>query len=318
MAYFSTQPVVLLTWLQFLLRRRQLLVFFRDWKKLEESTTAWNVDYPTIKRIFLRANIVYFFIVTFVCSCIIFQTFSTNNARDIGFNINFTNYPDLFNSSYFIATCQVSFVMWSFYYSIFFAVVDLVPVFVYYYAAKHVEALEIEIKATKASDSNSIQFIWFRFEVLRKLVQRIDKLFGPMIICNHGMAFYTLCCFVYYLLTLIRKLEDTEKSGADSLPWQVVIFFLMVYNFRLLFSVRMISNVQKYADKLLTTVSNLWVSQCNSATKEQSRVIKAFLARLQFVQLSACPGGLYSLTPSVLLTLLSLIVSYTIILLQSN
>ncbi len=82
MAYFSTQPVVLLTWLQFLLRRRQLLVFFRDWKKLEESTTAWNVDYPTIKRIFLRANIVYFFIVTFVCSCIIFQTFSTNNARE--------------------------------------------------------------------------------------------------------------------------------------------------------------------------------------------------------------------------------------------
>lgn len=132
------------------------------------------------------------------------------------------------------------------------------------------------------------------------------------------MAFYTLCCFVYYLLTLIRKLEDTEKSGADSLPWQVVIFFLMVYNFRLLFSVRMISNVQKYADKLLTTVSNLWVSQCNYTSKEQSRVIKAFLSRLQFVQLSACPGDLYAPTPSVLLTLLSLIHSYTIILLQSS
>lgn len=318
MAYFSTQPIISLIWLQFLLRRRQLLAFFHDWAKLEETTTAWSVDYVTIKRLVLRANMVYFFIVTFVCLCVIFQTFYANDSRDMGFNINSINYPELFKSPYFIPTCQVSFVMWSFHYSIFFALADLVPIFVYYYAAKHIEALDTEAQAMMASDSIiSIQPIWFRFENLRGLVQRIDKLFGPMVICNHGMSFFTLCCFVYYSLNLIRNLEDTAKSGANSLPLQVVIVFLVVCIFRLVFSVRMISNVYKYSDKLLTTVNNLWVSRCNSATKEQSRVIKAFLARLHFVQLSACPGGLYALTPSVLLTFLSLIVSYTIILLQS-
>jgi len=110
------------------------------------------------------------------------------------------------------------------------------------------------------------------------------------------MYFYTLCCFVYYSLILINNLEDTLKSGADALPWQMIfVFLIVVFTIRLFFGVRMISNVHKYSDKLLTTVSNLWVSQWNYTFKEQSRVIKAFLSRLQFVQLSACPGDLYAL-----------------------
>ena len=150
-----------------------------------------------------------------------------------------------------------------------------------------------------ASDSNSIQLIWFRFEVLRGLVQQIDKLFGSIIICNHGMYFYTLCCFVYYSLILINNLEDTLKSGADALPWQMIfVFLIVVFTIRLFFGVRMISNVHKYSDKLLTTVSNLWVSQWNyQRTKSRHQSVPfppSICPAFRLSRWSLCPDSIRS------------------------
>jgi len=52
--------------------------------------------------------------------------------------------------------------------------------------------------------------------------------------------------------------------------------------------------------------------------KEERHIMKSFIDRLENNQLAACPPGLYTIKPSILLTMLGLIFSYTVILLQSN
>jgi len=44
----------------------------------------------------------------------------------------------------------------------------------------------------------------------------------------------------------------------------------------------------------------------------------AFLNQVQQDELAACPLGLYKVTPSILLTILSLILSYVIVLIQTK
>jgi len=78
----------------------------------------------------------------------------------------------------------------------------------------------------------------------------------------------------------------------------------------------MISQVHNKADSLMTTVTRTSATLCRSSDKEGRRIIKAFANRLQSAGMIACPAGLYHITPSILLTLLSLIVTYTILLLQ--
>ena len=47
-------------------------------------------------------------------------------------------------------------------------------------------------------------------------------------------------------------------------------------------------------------------------------IMLAFLNQVQQDELAACPLGLYKVTPSILLTILSLILSYVIVLIQTK
>jgi len=70
--------------------------------------------------------------------------------------------------------------------------------------------------------------------------------------------------------------------------------------------------------ELRSTVAYLSHRLERSSDKEERRIVRSFYGRLKETKLAACPSGFYKVKPSVLLTLLSLVVSYTIILLQTN
>ena len=55
-----------------------------------------------------------------------------------------------------------------------------------------------------------------------------------------------------------------------------------------------------------------------SLDEAERQVVRDFLNRTNQVKLAACPSGFYKIKPAIFLTLLSLIVTYTIILLQTN
>ena len=59
------------------------------------------------------------------------------------------------------------------------------------------------------------------------------------------------------------------------------------------------------------------VTHYDTLTKREHGLLRDFLSRLEHNHMAASPSGLYQITPTIFLTLLSLVVTYTIVLLQS-
>ena len=99
-------------------------------------------------------------------------------------------FPDLLNFAWFAVVFRVGFIMWGLFVVTLIVVADFVPAFVYYHAAKSIEAIEREIRFQVMIDDglvrlNKIKLIWNRFEEWRRLIRRADNIFGPIIILNH-------------------------------------------------------------------------------------------------------------------------------------
>jgi len=150
---------------------------------------------------------------------------------------------------------------------IFLSIVDIVPVMVYYYAAKLIWAMEFEIKALfgpSVIQSEIVHRVWFKFERLRVLITRADGRFGPIMIVSHGCGFFIFCSTVFSLLNMIRKPEEEEF-----LP--VFVTCLLLVPPRLFFSFGMIVKVHTAAGALLTTVVRL--SARNARSDGSQRIL---------------------------------------------
>lgn len=329
-SHFATLPLIFLTWLLFLIRRRPLLDFFKDWARLEKATPLWSVDHArcrqivrTAYRIYAAFNFSFFLFLLYVCATMNFKTFK----GDILLNY----FPCLSNFTWFSVGYRIGFLLWGFSLITFFTIFDLVPCLVYYHAAKNVQAIETEIQTDMLFETNSglrnsrivntevmgvrLKLIWTRSEYLRKLIIRADILFGPIIIFNHGTTFLNICCQVFHLLKHIKDRNGTDPSYGT--PWPASILFITVNVVRLFFSVILMSKIQKKSDSLVSTLTKLSLClSCQPEHKEERRIVKSFLNRLQFSGFVAFPSGFYTITPSILLTMFSLIVTYTIIMLQ--
>jgi len=108
---------------------------------------------------------------------------------------------------------------------------------------------------------------------------------------------------------------ETNHDLTLKLSLYLCLFFYVI---RILLNVFLIAKVGHSSGSLLTAVVNHSTHRSRASNIEERRVIKSFLGRLEHTTLGANPSGFYKVSPSVLLTLLSLIVSYTIILLQSG
>jgi len=241
--------------------------------------------------------------------------------------------PNLLNSTWFTVTFRVQFILWSLFITTFIIVTDLVPAFVYYHVAKHVEAMEKEIRLQVMDDHDScsrlnvMKMIWNRYEEWRRLIRWADQLFGPIIILNHGASFFLICCDVCSLLNYFKHditankhqdgitLQNDSNDDYDGF-WQIL--FILINAIRLVFGIFMMAKIPKECDSLSTTLIRLSTSYYHLANKEERCIMKSFLNRLQSGGLVASPADFYSIiTPSILLTMLSLIVTYSVIMLQT-
>jgi len=326
LSYYSMLPLSILTWIQFLICRRQLLAFFRDWVALEKSTPDWSVDHGSIKRVVQRTYAAYFIAYGSFLTYSVIYFFTTADLTKLKDAMPLTYFQDLLASSWFSSTFLPVFLIISGLEYCLLIVFELIPSFVFYHAAKNVEAMETEIQNDIMMDAEGsqstqevgerIKQIWARFENLNSLVNRANKIFGPMIILNHGVSLFSVCCTVYSLFYWIQS-QGKADAATQYVPWQGLLLYLLVLLPRIIFSIYLMSKLKKRSNSLTGTVTQLLAFRCNFSGKEERCNTKAFLNRLQFAGLSACPGGFYHITPSVLLNLLSLTVSYTIILLQS-
>jgi len=112
---------------------------------------------------------------------------------------------------------------------------------------------------------------------------------------------------------------NMPSSGDDK--WSLLELFdvLVQQPFRLLFSISFMGKLYRSSLELCSSVAFFFNSeQLYCLEEKERRVVRDFLNRLNQIQLAACPSCFYEIKPSIFFTLLSLFVTYTVILLQSN
>jgi len=98
----------------------------------------------------------------------------------------------------------------------------------------------------------------------------------------------------------------------------LLIYLISTPLLRLLFSLCFTTKLYVSSCELSSAVALRFNKSFNYIDKEERKVLHYFLNRLNQIKLAAHPSGFYKIKPSIYLTKLSLIVTYTIILLQSN
>ena len=242
-------------------------------------------------------------------------------VRDVDFIAGY--YPYLFSNPFYVIWIKFTNTFVQFVFVVFCPLIDIVPAIVYYHAARMVEGMKWEIRelgTNGSSPSNSIKSgivysIWSRFETLTVMVGRTDKLFGPMVILCQGYLFTIICGLVYILLEIIMDGVIKEFQLATE---AVLLCFIIFQPIRLLISISLISKLDGSSSELISVTALFFNKRLYYSDKEEQKVVRHFLNRLNQVKLTACPCGFYKIKPHIYLTMLSLIVTYTVILLQSN
>lgn len=319
----AVQLVILFTWIHFLRRRDSMLVFFADWEKQQPALLAESSNdqrQPITLRVTIGVYLVYGLFGTGYFSYVIICAITEIDwDRD---NVFVNHFPSLKESMFYFVWCRFSLIAHGLSFGLFYALLDIVPIMVYYHGSNIIQAFNVDLERMKSIDLNidiaeGLEGVWARFENLRVLLQSADDLFGPLMIISNGDSFLVICSTFYSLMNYVTH----SNVVIEDAYWEVLTCFNFgFYLIRMIIGVVLVSKVSSMSFKVLSTLAFLSLRRCRYSdnTKEERRILKAFIGRLENNHLAACPSGLYNITPSMLLTMLGLIVSYTIILLQSN
>ena len=150
--------------------------------------------------------------------------------------------------------------------------------------------------------------IWTRYEKVLKCVKRGNTIFQSSVLCLHFSYFTFTCLGIFYLLKLYKD------SGLFLLFSFVAITSLMIL--RTIMTNSLMSHPYLCREQLKVTVADVMSYKWDSLSDEDRQYLAAFHERLGNENLAAMPFHLYTVCPSNLLSILSLIVTYVVVLLQ--
>ena len=211
---------------------------------------------------------------------------------------------------------------------VLFVLLDLVPATIFYYTGSKLKRIEDELKedfktlssgqsetainlfsANKLKTTFSIRFrqTWLKYESLLDLTDEANRIFGILMFVDHGIKFFLICGLTFMSLS---SFKDKEVDTVAAITTTVIFIY------RFVTCILVASNLHNSSSKLKITASSLISRHCHKMSKEDRDLTVLFISRLQDHQLAARPLGLYRVTNSILLTILSLSISYVIILVQ--
>ncbi len=123
------------------------------------------------------------------------------------------------------------------------------------------------------------------YETVKCFVGRANSLFGVLWFLNHGIRLIVICMMLYSELVTSSLLTAQLYCASD---------------------------------RLRSLLANLLTQYWDSIPNGEREFLVVFIGQIQSDPVAATPLGLYNVTPSFLLTVASLSVSYVIILLQSQ
>jgi len=192
---------------------------------------------------------------------------------------------------------------------ILLSLADLVPALIFAYSARILNALnsEVERHFSVGDYVQGMRRTWLRYETLSQLTDKANRLIGWLIFIDYAVKFSMLCVLIYVLCR--------NFFNQDSFTF---LFGALSYIFRLVACNILASRLHSESIRFESTVSSLVSLNCIHMTGQEREIIGFFLRRLEQNPLGAQVLGMIEITPKILLTMTSLIISYVIVLLQSK
>lgn len=320
--HFFPRLVALATQITFLVYRNNIINYFNDWSVSVERPKTISKRFGSVKRTSTIIYVIY-------CSFNIFH--DANDSWIPIFDISNDLFGDfILTMSYFkenlwaSLTYRATKFTTSLFSMVFFAIADLVPAFAYYHAAlalddliNDVESISSTIGSNQFTEGNKrstdlvdlIQSYWSRFGAIRQRIRKADHIFGPLIIFNHGTLFFAICG-TFHDLT-----ESLLNNTASVMP--IMLLSLVTLISRLFLGVSIMMKVFSFANQLEITLADFLSTHWNTLNENEHRILSSFMSELQNSQLAVSPSSLYNIKPSIFLSMLSLMITYTIILLTN-
>ncbi len=216
-------------------------------------------------------------------------------------------------------------------------VTDLAPAFIYYHCGTGLITIANELGTllptnptnTKNMEENQVvtlplngklshqeahekccrvHLIWSKYNELHDLVKRADFLLGSVIIVDYGIKFSMVCLLIFSGLHNYFTVPTIETAT----PFGIAFFYLLRFSY----CIHLKSNLYKNLQLLLHRMSHIHNRHWFKFDVEERKTFSTFQDQVNRDQLTATPSNLFTITPSLLLTLLSLTITYVIILLQ--
>ena len=317
--WLAAFPSGITTFIRLILKRKELQSFFSDWHSLENQFLAKptsQIDCSYVK------NLQYFVVginwFVFGSMIIFMVPFVTIYQPDASFVLS--HYPKVRETLGlpFIIAFQTTSV---FTINICESLSGVVPGFIFYHAGQLLQWLHQDLKfyfkkfnrnGTNSRRSSIFQSrihaISVRYEVISKLVERANRLFGILMIFNH-------CILLLRITTILNSAFYLLNINLI----QAILYFngVLIHSYLLMSGHLMAANLSSASDQLRRNVSSLLSRNTVHFTEEDFNCVKGFFLHLQEDQLAARPLNLYSVTSSNVLTFTSLVITYVVILHQA-
>ena len=305
----------------FLNRRKELLNFLESFYLLE---TEFCIPSSHVKKSRLIAYFIYgiAMLFTFVGVCFVIMQPSYVVNGTVVYLPYYLNYYEIFRDNISEQLLEM-FHIWSFAgISIPYLLSDLVPSFVYYHSGVVLKSIATEMEhmlllntATSAAavmdpDGRKIHHIWAIYDRLANLVRRANEMFGYMLLLDYGIKFFLVSLLVHSVLATMRNQDD--------LAFTIVhLAAAICIATRLIMGVLLKSYLYQSSKTLSNQITSLTNRHWFCMNKNQRKLLLMFQKDVDRDQLIANPLDLFYITPGLLLAMLSLTVTYVIILFQS-
>ena len=300
----------------YLRRQKELFQFLNDWKEIETQYLTNCND--TKKKIVIIAYGVYLILLISIAIVTFYW-----NLTDPHFQIFYSSYLSISESCniHFIGLTAAS----SLYYAQLYNLLgEIVPALFFYHVGCVIEGLQIEFQdiafnsgvSDRALVSNlHIQFrnerpfrrIWTKYETIFHFVKRGNQLFQSVILCHDFTGFMFICLGIY--------------SGFKVSDWSLSVSFFAIVCLIMLRAIGvnwLTSYPYLSREQFETAIANFLNLKWDSLLDEDRQFLVSFQERLNNENLAAQPFNLYTINPSNLLSMLSIIATYVIVLLQIN
>ena len=325
--------LAVLTAYTFFVHGKQFQQFFEGWKQVEiQSSHCWNSNNQNKKTKGLNIFKGFHFLVLIMLPGQL--TYYYLNSPNVPY---FLSYHPFFRerlNTYFICFFHASSVYYCYLLGL---LVDVLSTCFFYHAGCVIEDLVSEVQHTTelyfsknvtfTESGNSIDSasncdgidqyregrpfrrLWQRYETVLDWVNRGNQLFGLLILGSQLISFVTAIVSIFFAFKMLTL---------SPLFGLMAAVFSILTGFRIVLINQLVSHLYLSRGNLQSAIASLMSDEWYLLSEEDRQLLVSFQARLDKEDLAACPMHLFTINPTNLLTMLSLTVTYMVVIFQTD